>query len=406
MKKFLLFVAIAMTAIAANAQKADRSLSMKEQIKATSFTNGSMSVVLNDNAKKFGLKKASATTLELISAEPDAAGPEGDETEFTSTSTVEIYLPAEAVDGVYKAKTNLGNLDGCEWDVLVAEDMSTITIPVNQEYDDPTYGLIYMWGLIEKEDGIYYDDENDIVFNLNEDGMYECERVGWAMKMTGDYEKYTWTSSWYPTWMKPNGVETGSYAGSSWQEYSNPIFIEDLEDEINIYNFFEMTKLNILFDEESGNLLIPMGQPVATTSSNVDKDVYGYFINVVGTMLDGNSIYRDYEKEYTEAYFATIEEDEDGRYLARSTNNILTDPNEGYISLASNPDSDGAAYGMGWLHGINFTLNNGSYKIFGETAIKNVNNVKNNNKIYNLAGQEVSASTKGIVIVNGKKVIK
>lgn len=403
MKKLLLFVAIAMTAMTANAQKADRSLSLMEQMNATSFTNGSMSVVLNQNAQKFGLKKAAGNTLELISAEDDQAL---DETPILGTSSIEIYLPQEAEDGVYKAKTSLGNLDGCEWDILVAEDMSKITIPVNQEYDDPEYGLIYMWGLIEKEDGVYYDDENDIVFNLNEDGMYECENVGWAMKMTGEYEQYVWTSSWYPTWLKPNGVENGSLGKSGWTEYSNPIFVEDLGDEVNIYNFFGYTKLNILYDEEEGYLLIPMSQPIYPLSSSIAGDTYGYYFRILGVdVTEDGYLHVNEDKEYTSAYF--IEFNEAGDDLLPSTRTILTDPTrDGYMGIFSQFDEEGSGYYMGYLHGVSFTLNEGEYRAVS-SSIKNVNNdVKSNGKIYNLAGQQVSAATKGIVIVDGKKVIK
>lgn len=411
MKKFLLFVAVAMTAMVANAQKATRSLSLSDQLKAVYSVENSMSVAVKNNAKKFGVAKKDASVIEFVSAEPDAAGPDGDETEFISTSSVTIYPKGTKTtykgESLNEATTPLGNRAGCDWNALYNDDMTKIIIPVNQEYTDPEYGLIYMWGLIEKEDGIYYDDENDIIFNMDaESGMYECENVGWAMKMTGQYEQYVWTSSWYPTWMIPNGVETGSYAGSgSWADYSNPIFVEDLGDEVNIYNFFGMTMLNILFDEETGNLLIPMGQPVTTTSSNVDKDVYGYFINVVGTRLEDRSIYRDYDKEYTDAYFAVI--DEEQHALVSAANNILTDPNNGYMSLASLPDSEGAAYGAGWLHAINFTLNEGEYKN-ASTAIKNVNaaSAKSDNKVFSISGQQVTKDFKGIVIRDGKKFLQ
>lgn len=411
MKKFLLFVAVAMTAIVANAQKATRSLSLSEQLKAVYTTQGSMSVAVKSNAPKYGIVKMDASAIEFVSAEPDAAGPDGDETEFISTSSVTINPTGKKTtykgESLNEATTPLGNREGCVWQALFNDDKTKIIIPVNQEYNDPEYGLIYMWGMIEKEDGVYYDDENDIVFNYNaETGMYDCERVGWAMKMTGEYEKYVWTSSWYPNWMIPNGVESGSYAGSgNWADYSNPIFVEDLGDEVNIYNFFGMTMLNILFDEETGNLLIPMGQPVTTTSSNVDKDVYGYFINVVGTRLEDRSIYRDYDKEYTDAYFAVI--DEEQHALVSAANNILTDPNNGYMSLASLPDAEGAAYGAGWLHAINFTLNEGNYK-GAPTAIQDVkaHTVKGESKMFNIAGQQVTSAAKGIVIVDGKKILK
>lgn len=410
MKKFLLFAAVAMMAMTANAQKADRSMSLSKQLSAFKVSDGSMSIAIKENAKKFAPAKAITGDIELISAETSEAE---DDTEYIETSSVIISPTTEKVtyneQQYIKAETPLGNREGCLWTALVKEDLSQIVIPVNQEYNDPEYGLIYMWGLIQKEDGVYYDDENDIVYSLNpETGKYECDNVGWAMKMTGDYEQYVWTSSWYAEWMQPNGVETGSYAApsSSWAEYSNPIFVEDLGDEINIWNFFGMTKLNILLDEETGNLLIPMGQPVTTTSSNADKDVYGYFINVVGTRLEGSSIYRDWDKEYTEAYFAVTENREEGNFIVSANNNILTDPNDGYMSLASNPDAEGAAWGMGWLHAVNFTLNEGVYKSATD-GIKDINaNVKSNGRVYNLAGQQVAKNVKGIVIVDGKKIVK
>lgn len=412
MKKFLLFVAVAMVAMTANAQKADRSMSFSQKANATLLQDGSMSVALKANAKKFGLLKTGNETIELISAEMDEAG---DETEMVAASSVEIIPTGKKV--TYKevewneAKTPLGNLDGCEWTILFNDDKTSFCIPVNQEYTDPEYGLIYMWGIIEKEDGIYYDDENDIVFNLNaETGMYDCERVGWAMKMTGEYEQYVWTSSWYANWMIPNGVENGSLGKGGWSEYSNPIFVEDLTDEVNIYNFFGTTKLNLLFDEETGEMLIPMHQPIATMSSAYDNETYGYYFRILGVdVTDEGKLAVNEDIEYNLALFANLKEDAEGQlYLEEATNNIITDPTRnGYMGIFSQFDAEGAGYYMGYLHSISFTLNEGEYKAVG-TGIKNVNKdeVKGNGKVYNLAGQQISANAKGIVVVNGKKVVK
>ena len=84
-----------------------------------------------------------------------------------------------------------------------------------------------------------------------------------------------------------------------------------------------------------------------------------------------------------------------------------------YLDFDGNTQGDGfVILGIGWVAGTTVLKKAQVYETVGtngsggETAIKAINSVKDDNAIYNLAGQKVSASYKGIVIKNGKKMIK
>lgn len=400
MKKFLLFVAVAMVAMTANAQKVvsmDAPVSKALQV---SPMQAMTSIVYKNNPIAKNLAKtAEAATIELIDAGTDNAGPEGDEIEIVATDAMTLYPTKEP--NVYQAE-----FGSSQWTVTF--DGETLTIPVLQSYKDPTYGEFIMLGIVEKEDGLYLEEENDIVYTLNpENGKYECNCIGWYIYMNeGDYEGYCWSRSFYSELMVPNGVENGSLGKSGWSQYSNPIFVEDLTDEVNIYNFFGYTKLNILVDEEEGYLLIPMHQPVQGMSDSYDNEVYGYWFRLLGVGVDDEGyLHVDEDIEYMDAYFMRI--NDAGDDLEPAANTILTNPTrDGYMGIFSQFDAEGQGYYMGYLHSLSFTLNEGEYKAVG-TGIKNVNKdeVKGNGKVYNLAGQQISANAKGIVVVNGKKFI-
>lgn len=399
MKKFLLLAAVAIVAMSANAQKVISMDAPMSKANLVSPMQAMTSVVYKNNPMNKNVAKADAQAISLIDAGIDSAGPDGDEIEIVSTDAMTLTPTEEA--NVYQA-----TFGSSEWKVTF--DGETLTIPVNQTFNHATYGEFLMLGIIEKEDGLYLDDENDIVYTLNpENGKYECSCVGWYIYMNeGDYEGSCWSRSFYSELMVPNGVENGSLGKGGWSEYSNPIFVEDLGDEINVYNFFGYTKLNILVDEEEGYLLIPMHQPIMGMSSSYDNDVYGYWFRLLGVGVDEEGyLYVDEEKDYTEAYFAAI--NEAGDALVRSENSIITDPTrDGYMGIFSEFDAEGQGYYMGYLHSVNFTLNEGKFKFFGESdGIKDVVASSKDNKFFNLCGQQVSANAKGIIIANGKKYL-
>ena len=103
-----------------------------------------------------------------------------------------------------------------------------------------------------------------------------------------------------------------------------------------------------------------------------------------------------YKTEYKEAW-----EDEDGKHDAG--NYFIDDDPEycRYYAVASNNDADGAAYSMGWC--CNTWIETDPVEGAGISDVKT--NAKSTVKTYNLMGQEVNASAKGLIIRDGKKML-
>lgn len=79
-----------------------------------------------------------------------------------------------------------------------------------------------------------------------------------------------------------------------------------------------------------------------------------------------------------------------------------------FSSFVGNTWRDGfVVLGNGWVAGTTVLKKVQVYerRKGGETAMKTVKTVKDNDAIYSLAGQKVGTSYKGIVIQNGKKII-
>ena len=111
-----------------------------------------------------------------------------------------------------------------------------------------------------------------------------------------------------------------------------------------------------------------------------------YLNGFVSTDNSGAKVYEFYKTEYKEAW-----EDEDGQHDA-GYYFIDDDPEYcRYYAVASNNDADGAAYSMGWCCNTRIECD------ADPSGISNVKTTaKSNVKTYNLMGQEVNASAKGL----------
>lgn len=413
MKKFLLMFAAAFAALTVSAQKESlnkATITFPKKNAVPAIIAQQSVAFIGNRASKPANVLTSGEYIDLLDVTSDLA--DDDETEIVETSGLTLYVTGKKEN--YKG----AEYDVCDLTFSSTEGLSTtpiwkalynekeLIIPVNQEYTDAEYGLIYFWGLIQKEDGVYYDDENDIVYTLNEEtGVFDCGCIGYAFKMTGEYEQYVWTSSWYGELVIPNGVETGQLGKGGWSEYTNPVFISVGEEEIVIVNFRGLTQIVIEVDEE-GNYSIPMHQAISAMSTAYDQETYGYYFRMVGVGVDEEGyLFVDEEIESVDVIRGKLEEGLDGKLqLVESDNNIITDPSRnGYMGIFSKFDAEGQGYYMGYLHSINFTLNEGTFA----TGIKDVITDKANTKseTYNLAGQKVGKNFKGIVIRNGQKFL-
>ena len=120
--------------------------------------------------------------------------------------------------------------------------------------------------------------------------------------------------------------------------------------------------------------------PASTTASSVDTDLKMSDGNIVG---DGSLIYGFTTKNGVSGFY-------------RVQNGLTVPANKGYIQLSSAPASETKF----------FSFDGGE----GTTGIGNIENIKkqimlDNATIYNLAGQRVSKDYKGVIIVNGKKMV-
>lgn len=73
--------------------------------------------------------------------------------------------------------------------------------------------------------------------------------------------------------------------------------------------------------------------------------------------------------------------------------------------VVNNLDYSHVLLGSGWVVGTTIVKMVQVYEKAGTTTLKTVRSAKADDAIYNLAGQKVSTSYKGIVIQNGRKVI-
>lgn len=117
-----------------------------------------------------------------------------------------------------------------------------------------------------------------------------------------------------------------------------------------------------------------------TTSSSDSR-----YVSVVATAVDGT----------------TVEKDEITAPGNTAVVKVLLDKSKIYTVEITGVKEDKSAGADVALHGIwfNVGVTNGISNISAAAA-------KKNGKTYNLAGQEVSSSTKGLIIKNGKKYVK
>ena len=316
-------------------------------------------------------------------------------------------LKESVVDGTTYVNIQMG--DGYV-DVVGTYDPATgkITVQPGQKcgtYEkNPSFGNFYFYGLAEGEKPGYVNIqvEDPITFTVGDDGTITLDQYGWCTWM-GDLaedQQGFWNLGLNTILLTPNAVQAGTCTISgAWTKYTSPIYVEDLEYNVNVYNFAEALGVGgfvISIDiNDDGTVSMPSKQNLFGTKYNIpDAEIatYGdYFFVVRAYLNEDEKIYRDYKAENIAG---TI-----------SGNTItLTD----YWSIATNPDSDGIAYTVTTAQlGTTFTLNDGNYTAgIKEIGVTREEKIKNT-KTYNIMGQQVNrANAKGLLIRNGKKFIK
>lgn len=157
-------------------------------------------------------------------------------------------------------------------------------------------------------------------------------------------------------------------------------------------------------DVEKLDVVVPTYTLEKTLMGDLTLGTY----TVKGLIYDESKggFYRDYKDDglvfhFTSVKNGTVDKDTDYEFNSKKDNNILVKYEGNNVSSIVNTFQMGAMP-FGIKSTFNASGNNG-----GTTGIDKVENAKNNDgKMYNLRGQRVDDSYKGIVIMNGKKFLK
>lgn len=303
-----------------------------------------------------------------------------------------------------------------------------IEIPVQTIFTHDTYKEIVISGGYRKgEESVGYG--KAIILIVNEDGSMDIDEdieeegdlptTGWVSFLPNYEDGGLWNYGFDIAVLKPNA--TMSYTttgknlggnGSSWAKVKKRVNVEDYGTELVVNGFLGLAPVSVIV--EDGTCKIPFGQMM---DDHDYEEPYG-FMHLVGCYIEGNSIGRDPSKEYLNGFVSTDNsgakvyefykteykeawEDEDGKHDAG--NYFIDDDPEycRYYAVASNNDADGAAYSMGWC--CNTWIETDPVEGTGISDVKT--NAKSTVKTYNLMGQEVNASAKGLIIRDGKKML-
>lgn len=410
MKKFLLLALVAIASVTANAQKFTLNVETKAPKRtANMLSSNNMFAAANNAVASRTMKKAPGESVELIEVSySKSAGKYEDKVDILETCSVEITETGET--GTYKGQTlpkielNGFGAGYCSCVGYLDDAAGKIYIPRQVAYSYKDYGEMYLEALYVNAAGQLDWDGLDVVLTRDaETGIWCCwegsedagDRVGWIILMTGEYDGEVWTYGIEPEYLVPNGEEHAYYNwGQGYAADSYPVYIQDLGDEVYIYNFLGMTGLDILV--EDGEAYIPVGQPVA------DMPAAAYGEEVCKKYGEYFRLYR-YDVVDEEGHLEMNEEED---YAMATLTSTKIDMGEyTYFGVWSKFDEDMAGYRMGMFGGFNWTLTDGS-TFKGATAIKDVKaNSSKSGRLFNLAGQQVKAGTKGILVKDGKKFI-
>ena len=407
MRKLLLLAVAAMASFSVNAQVALTKIDTQEAVKM--------------NVTRAQLFKSNPG-MRLSSPILKANGAFGTYISAEYNEQDDIYdckeVLVESVTGVEGANVKLTFSVGSTFKGHVygtLENDNKITIPAQDVNDGQ---LVTEFGLnnkvtfcafkdADKEGYVNFLPENPLVFQKDEAGTWtvvtseELPIQGWAMVII-DYpnqgENSILDSSREPEMHLANGTMTGMrLQDQSQKEINLPVYVQDDGEEISVFNHYAGTRLKIdIVDKEAGTFQITTPQNIMLASKQAQDGGFGKYMRVIGCNKDGR---------FTE----------DEPVKGKWANNVLTfnpvvwngkgDPNNdlsGVYAIGSNI-VDGSWYFAGEFDDVVI-----SYGSDVPAGIENVATeaVKKDNRIFNLAGQQVGKDYKGIVIKNGKKMIQ
>ena len=411
MKKFLLFAIVALSAMTANAKEP-----LKPLFSATTHAPKTQQMQMASMSSMFAptksMRKAAAKVeanmIDMIEVDADwLDNDEEGETIFYPSAPFTIQKTGEMGEykGVAMEKVKISGM--CLGYATVDAFMSDtqIAIPYQVCYNYKTYGDMYLGALVlnEETQRLEYD-QYDLTFTYDS-GWWNCDQYGWIITMSGEYEGEIWTYGQYPQLVGANAKDSGWMVNSqvtSWTEFEDAAYIEQSEegDEIHIFGFYGLAHLVMYPDPENpGAVLIPTWQTIDKTVSQQEQETYGYDYHLLGhTVTAEGKLKIDEDMPYIPAHFVSAFE-------------IAYDDDQ-YTGMFTLFDESGAGYYMGrqTAMSFSFTPESGQYFLaspYDPAGIDDITVAKNSdNKKYNLAGQNVAKNYKGIVISNGKKIVR
>jgi hypothetical protein len=445
MKKSLLIVIAALfVAIGASAQ--GNLLSHAKKIATPMTPKMEMKKASDTDVVKFVTPKANAGRRAAGDIEGtyilDYANWEGD---FTTSSTFTITAEtgtAKVLDSddegneiekdfEYNIRLNDFTFSGGVAYAFYDEENATIQIPAQvivASYS--TYGRIIFAGLVTKE-GAPYNFGFDMLFEVDSDGtLYnydfseELAAAGWpeGCAITGFYDylpdygsgqsyiEIGTTAEVFPANAIQGGVEVHIESGAwgSWTRQSHMTFVEDYGSEIVVHNFFGLCPISITIEGDKASIATPVRVMDSDYADEGEEPNYiminqwdenfenilnpGLITGNVTVDTDGTKYIEFYDTEYKEAWTDESGEHEAGNY-------IINDYTKWF--MVHSTWGDNGAYWWGEARNVYVAIPNA-----GGTGISNVKTTaKNGVKTYNLMGQEVNPSAKGLIIRDGKKML-
>lgn len=441
MKKNLLLIAVAMfMAVGASAQKQNLSVCKKAipeaaKMETTSPVSASSKVLSFAKVAKRAASNSIAGEY-IMSYYTTYKKEFKTSNTFTITNeTGQIELFAETGNTPEKFDYNV-KLTGFTYDKAVAygkydSETDILTVPAQTIYTHDTYGRVVLFAVSEEE-GKLKNLYGAIEFEVGDEGLSLVtetegtdEICGFYNQLVdpGDAEGEAWNFGFDPEVFVPNAVldyrTTGKAMGGNgtdWAKVTKSAYIEDWGSSATIHNFIGLAPVSVNVDAEGAKVAIQYGQQMDDYDYNTvdEKDPTDYgFMKLVGCAIDGKSIMRDYnakalngfivkdgyefyKTEYKDAWTDESGDHEAGDYMSDDDPNYIR-----YFAVATNA-GEGGAYSMGWCCNMKVYIYSMISEGIGE--IKSDANV-GNRAIYNLMGQKVNSSAKGLVIRDGKKFI-
>lgn len=251
-----------------------------------------------------------------------------------------------------------------------------------------------------------------VTFTVDEEGSISLDQLGLLIGIDG--QEYQWTNYFNVTFYPANAVWS-SNVGENKAPSLNAVYVDDYGTSVTVYGFAP-------FPNASGFGLSCVANLDISDQSYQTKDgetaysvVYTAGQNVwrckaLGvTDTEAGDYFRTYGiKDMADKPGYVTYDDSEGATVTGAVigNTLYLNPLPVATNIWLDPVTKEPRGHIIWMSSPTITLDNGAFSVTGgESGINNVNTTVDtkNAKTYNLFGQEVPASTKGLVIRAGKK---